>query len=307
MKIKLFLFISTFVFHFLSSQEVTEKNLLIKNDSIELPGTLTYTKNSKNLVIWVHGSGNVDRNGNQVGANVKANYIKQFRDEINKNEIAFYSYDKRTANPKNAAFLEGVLLDDFVNDVKKVIAHFKKENTFSKITLIGHSQGSLIAMLASEKVTKYISLAGPGESIDKSITKQVTAQSAELGKTTEDHFKELKDTGDVKEVNPFLVSIFAKQNLPFIRNWMSYNPLEEIEKVKIPVLIINGTRDLQVKVTDANALKAAKKNAQLVIIENMNHVIKVIEKEEDNLKSYFSPDFKVSSELVKVITKFVNE
>lgn len=307
MKIKLFLFISTFVAHFLIGQEVKEKDILINNDLIELPGTLSYTETSKKLVIWVHGSGNVDRNGNQVGANVKANYIKQFRDEINKNDIAFYSYDKRTANPKNAAHLEGILLDDFVSDVEKVIEHFKKESAFSEIILIGHSQGSLIAMLASNNATKYISLAGPGESIDKTIIKQVTAQSAELGKTTEDHFKELKDTGDVKEVNPFLVTIFAKQNLAFIRNWMSYDPLKEIAKIKIPILIINGSKDLQVKVADANALKTANNNAQIVIIENMNHVIKNIKKDEDNMNSYYSPDFKVSSELVKTITKFVNE
>ncbi|MFY0629248.1 MAG: alpha/beta hydrolase [Flavobacteriaceae bacterium] len=307
MKTKLFLFITTLVVHYIFGQEVSQKDILIKNDNIELPGTLSYTNNSQKLIIWVHGSGNVDRNGNQTGVNVNANYIKQFRDEMNKNDIAFFSYDKRTANPKNAVHLKGIVLDDFVNDVKKAIEHFKKENTFKEIILIGHSQGSLVAMLASKGISKYISLSGPGESIDKTIIKQVTGQSADLGKTTENHFKELKETGDIKEINPMLISIFAKQNLAFIRNWMSYNPLEEIAKIKIPILIINGAKDLQVKVSDAETLGAANKNAQLVIIKNMNHVIKNIEKDEDNMKSYYSPDYMISQELIKTITKFVNE
>ena len=307
MKIKLFLFIASLIVYYTIGQEVFEKDILIKNGNIELPGTLSYTDTSKKLVIWIHGSGNVDRNGNQAGVNIKANYIKQFRGEMNKNNIAFFSYDKRTSNPKNAAYLEGIVLDDFVNDAKKAIEYFKKEKTFKEIILIGHSQGSLVAMLASKGVSKYVSLAGPGESIDKTIIKQVTGQSANLGKTTADHFKELKETGTIKEVNPMLISIFAKQNLAFFRNWMSYDSLKEIAKIKIPVLIINGTKDLQVKVSDANALSAANKKAQLAIIENMNHVLKSIEKDEDNMKSYCSPDYTISSELVKTITKFVNE
>ena len=79
----------------LVSAQITNEEILIKNDTIELPGTLSYSKKNSPLLIWIHGSGNVDRNGNQ-GTMVKANYIQQFRESINKNEIAFFSYDKRT-------------------------------------------------------------------------------------------------------------------------------------------------------------------------------------------------------------------
>ena len=292
---------------FVSHAQIESEDFIVKNENIELPGTLSFSDNSQELVIWVHGSGAVDRNGNQTAANVKANYVKQLRDGLNKKDIAFFSYDKRTSNPKNAAFLKGVILDDFVSDVKKVIEHLKQEYKFKSITLIGHSQGSLVAMLASEDVDKYISLAGPSESIDVTITRQVTGQSAEFGQMTADYFKELKETGDVKEVNPNLLSIFAKPNFPFLRNWMSYNPVDEIKKVNIPTLIINGTKDIQVRVDDANALNAGNKDARLVIIENMNHVLKIIENDADNLPSYYSPDFTLSAELVKTITEFVKK
>jgi pimeloyl-ACP methyl ester carboxylesterase len=289
----------------LFQDQIQSKEILIKNGDIELPGSLTYTKSSKNLVIWIHGSGDVDRNGNQASANVKANYIKQLRDSLNKKNIAFFSYDKRTSNPKNKALLQGILFDDLVADAKLVIAHFKDSKQFKEITLIGHSQGSLVAMLASEGVDKYVSLAGPSERIDITIVKQITAQSPELGKAAEGYFKELTETGDIKEVNPFLMSIFAKPNLPFIRNWIQYDPVKEIGNIKIPTLIINGTKDIQVKVEDAKALKGGNAEAQMEIIDNMNHVLKTIEKDTDNMPSYFSPDYQLSKELIRTITEFI--
>ena len=306
MKIK-FLYIFIFIgFITYSQSKITSEEILIKNDAIELPGTLSFTSTNTPLVIWVHGSGNVDRNGNQ-GAVVKANYIQQFRDEINKKGVAFYSFDKRTSNAKNFKFLKGITLNDFVSDVQKTINHFKNDNRFSEIILIGHSQGSLIAMLASKNVQKYISLAGPGESIDKTMVKQVTAQNALLGEATAAHFKELKETGAIKEVNPLLISIFSKPNLPFFKSWASYDPTEEIKKLRIPVLIINGTKDLQVKVEDANALHKANPSSELVIIENMNHVLKNIEVDADNMKSYYSADFQLSKKLLTSIIAFIKK
>lgn len=287
--------------------QVTSEEITINNQAIQLPGTLTYTSEKTPLIIWIHGSGPVDRNGNQLAQNVKANYIKQFRDALNKENIAFFSYDKRTANPKNAAFLKDTQIKDFAFDAEEVINHFKNNKRFSEIILVGHSQGSLVAMLASEKADKYISIAGAGESVDKTIVKQVTAQSAEFGEIAEAHFKELKETGTVKNVNPNLLSIFAKPNQPFWNSWMQLDPTKKIKNIKIPVLIINGNKDLQVKIEDANNLKAAKPNAELVIIENMNHVLKDIQKDEDNLKSYYSADFPISEKLIKTIVQFVKK
>ena len=165
---------------FSSLAQVQSEDITINNDEIELPGTLTYPSSKAPLLIWIHGSGGVNRDGNQ------PQYIKQFRDTIIKNNIAFFSYDKRTANPKNATVLKekGVLILDFVNDAKAVINHFKDDKRFNEIILIGHSQGSLIAMLASQNVDKYISLAGAGETIDKTLIRQITSQSPVFGELT---------------------------------------------------------------------------------------------------------------------------
>lgn len=295
----LFIYILTIAFSF---SQVTTEEVLVKNDGIQLPGTLSFTKEKTPLIIWIHGSGGVDRNGNQ------PQYIKQFREAVNKQNIAFFSYDKRTANKNNIIFLkQGVLFNDFVLDAKKVVNHFKNDKRFTKIILVGHSQGSLVAMLALKDVEKYISIAGTGETIDKTLIKQVTKQNEYFGKLTEKYLKELKETGQIKNIDLNLRSLFALQNQPFLSSWIALNPLKEIKKVKIPTLIINGNKDLQVQVTDAENLKKSKPNASLVIIDNMNHVLKDIQKEKDNIKSYYSADFPLSEKLIETVVSFVKK
>ncbi len=300
--IKIISYILITVFSITASlAQIKSEEIVINNMAIQLPGTLSYSSEKSPLIVWVHGSGGVDRNGNQ------PKYIKQFRDEINKNEIAFFSYDKRTANKKNISFIkeDGIYINDFVSDAKEVVNYFKDDERFSEIILAGHSQGSLIAMLALDNVDKYISIAGAGETIDKTLIRQLTKQSAELGKTAISHFKELKETEEIKVVDPNLITIFAKQNQPFWLSWIEIDPTKEIQNVKIPSLIINGDKDLQVLIKDAENLKKVKPDAEYVIIKNMNHILKDIQKDQDNIISYSNPDFRISKELIKVITNFI--
>lgn len=292
--VSLFIFSTVACFAQLKTEEIN-----LNNGVIQLPGTLSFTAENAPLLIWVHGSGGVDRDGNP------SKYIHQFRAAVNKENLAFFSYDKRTANPKNAAFLKDVLIEDFVSDLEEVIAYFKKDERFSSIILVGHSQGSLLAMMASKNVDKYISVAGAGETIDKTLIRQISNQSEEFGKITEGHLKELMETGTIKEVNPNLMSIFAPQNHFFLRSWIALNPVEEIKKVTIPTLIIQGDKDIQVLLSDAENLSKAKPEADFVIVKNMNHVLKIIEKDEDNLKSYMSDSFPISEEFIKTVTDFV--
>jgi|TARA_B110000908_G_scaffold34880_1_gene41797 pimeloyl-ACP methyl ester carboxylesterase len=282
--------------------QITTEEITIQNQAIQLPGTLTYSSEKSPLIIWVHGSGGVDRDGNQ------PQYIKQFRNAVNKKNIAFFSYDKRTANPQNSAFLkDGVFFNDFVFDVEEVVNRFKNDTRFSSITLAGHSQGSLIAMMALKNVNKYISIAGAGETIDKILIKQLNAQSPEYGKIAKAHFKELKETGGIREVNPNLMAIFAKPNQEFWSSWVAIDPITEIKKVTIPTLIVNGDKDIQVGIENASNLKTAKPNATFVIIQNMNHILKDIQKEEDNIKSYSAPAFPVSKKLIETIVSFIKK
>jgi hypothetical protein len=281
------------------------------NDSIRLPGTLTYNAdaNQQPLVIFVVGSGNPDRNGNQIQFGVKADYIKQLAEEMSSNDIAFFRYDKRNVTKENIPMLlKSFVFQDLVDDVTAVINHFKEDQRFSSITLIGHSQGSLVAMLAAnEHIDKYVSLAGAGEPVGNTIVKQYAAQDAALSEIARQHIDELNSTGTIKEVNPSLAILFQPLNYAFLKDYLVIDPTEKIKNLSIPVLIINGNKDLQVKEEDAKNLHLAKPDSKMILIDKMNHVLKTIEKDEDNISSYYSPDFQLSKELVEVITGFIKK
>lgn len=295
-----------------SQNGVLSEDILITNDSILLPGTLTYHANLKKqpLVIFVHGSGNVDRNGNQAGVNMNASYIQQLSDSLVSKNIAFYRYDKRSSTASNIPFMmKDLHFEAFIEDVNLAIDHFKMDKRFSSIVLIGHSQGALVAMMANlDAVDKYISIAGPSTSIDRTLIDQVRARNGDsLANIVSSHVKELKATGGIAEVDPNLMSIFNKPTQPFMASWMTYDPSEEIKKLRIPILILNGDKDLQVAVADAEALHKAQPNSKLIIIKNMNHVLKTIVDDYDNFISYSKPDFPLSSQLVAAISMFIKD
>ena len=103
-----------------------------------------------------------------------------------------------------------------------------------------------------------------------------------------------------------LAGLFAKQNHQFLSSYFTADPTIEIQKLHIPVLIVNGTKDIQVEVRDAQLLSEAKKDAKLIIIENMNHVLKDIKDDSDNLKSYYSSDYSLSEHLLEELILFIN-
>ena len=253
----------------------------------------------------MHGSGNVDRNGNQ-GFFVQANYIQMMADSLNANGIAVYRYDKRTANPKNQAHLGGTLLRDFAMDVQVAIARFKDDPTFGSIFLIGHSQGSLVAMLAiNDHVDGLISLAGAGKSIDQIMVEQVGRQDSTLGVRTQEHLTELMATDTIQKITVNLIQLFAPQNQRFIKNWAGYRPTDLIAALQLPILLLHGSMDGQVTMEEALALQRAQPNAQFKAIPNMNHVLKHLNDQQDDLKSYRDGHLGLSEMVIKEIVAFI--
>jgi len=291
------------------AQDVIAQDLII-SDYVE--GTLlTPNSKAKALAIIIPGSGPTDRDGNQNF--LKSNSLKFLAQDIANSGIATFRYDKRAltmlkkgANEKQ---IKKVRFDDFVTDAKKVVSYFNSRKRYDKIYIIGHSQGSLVGMLAAtENVDGFISLAGPGKTIDKIILEQIGKMGAnDLVESAQKTFEIMK-TGKVdKNFNPGLANIFNLDVQPFIMNWISYSPTEEITKLSIPTLIINGTNDIQVSTTEADLLKKAKKDARLIIIENMNHVLKTVASKDtqENTKTYNMPLLKNTPELAEKIIAFI--
>ena len=91
-------------------------------------------------------------------------------------------------------------------------------------------------------------------------------------------------------------------------SWFHYDPQIEIKKLNIPVLIIQGTNDIQVSEEDAGLLAKSNTHAQLVLIKNMNHVLKIVGADKDeNIASYNDPLLPISNELTNSIVVFIKK
>ena len=260
-----------------------------------------------NLVILIAGSGPTDKDGNQKG--LTNNSLKYVSEALAKNDIAVFSYDKRIiAQMKSKTVNEAALtFDDFITDATSVLLFFKNKKKYNKIIIAGHSEGSLIGMIAAnEKADAFISLAGAGRTIDAVLVDQITKQAPFLKEETQKNLDILKSGKTFELKNPMLASIFRESIQSYMISWIQYNPQIEIAKLQMPVLIVNGTKDLQVAVSEAELLKKAKPEAELVLIENMNHIFKVINGDDaENMKSYSNPDIPIATKLTSTITTFV--
>jgi esterase/lipase len=92
-----------------------------------------------------------------------------------------------------------------------------------------------------------------------------------------------------------------------MKSWLPLDPQKMVANLRCPVLILQGTKDLQIKEIDAQNLHKANITSKLVVINNMNHVMKMVTSDErsENVKAYSDPQLPVSQELVKAIANFI--
>jgi pimeloyl-ACP methyl ester carboxylesterase len=281
----------------------------------ELKGTLLLPKKKKRnipVVLLIAGSGPTDRDGNQMGG--KNNALKYLAEALQKNNIATLRVDKRgVAGSASAAIpVEDLRFEKLVEDTKGWIDLLAKEKRFNKIIVAGHSQGALVTLLSAidnKKVGAYISIAGPGRSIDALIEEQMSRQPDAIKEAVQPILEKLRQGETVDEVPPMLASLFGKQIQPYMLSWMQYDPAKEIKKLAIPALIVQGTSDIQVKEIDAKILAEAYPSAQKTIITNMNHVLKEMESMDmvTQMKTYTNPDLPLHKEMGQTVIDFVQK
>jgi len=313
MKPKLLILIFLFITHIISSQEndFQENEIDIPTNTEIIYGTLLTPNSVKKppLVILIPGSGPTDRDGNN--AVMKNNSLKYLAESLSKQKIATYRFDKSvlTFTKKDTLKIKALTFNTFINEATSVIKYFKKSKKYSKIIIAGHSQGSLVGMVASQNnADAFISLEGAGRPIDEILIEQIAKQAPYLKEETIRVLKELKQRKLVTDFNPMLISLFNQQVQPFLISWIQYNPQVEIKKLTIPILIIQGTKDIQVSIKDAELLHNANTTSKLQLIENMNHIFKEINGGvNENLQSYSNPKLPITPILTTTILNFINQ
>ncbi|RCH54340.1 hypothetical protein DJ568_13705 [Mucilaginibacter hurinus] len=296
---------------------LTETAYNLKTLSGNLSGSLVTPKNAGGkvpVVLIIPGSGPIDRNGNsdKLGKDtLKANTYALLANELGKKGIATLRYDKRGIGQSASSTKEAeTRLDDMVEDALGIINDLNERNEFSKVIVLGHSEGSLVGIIAARDaaVNALISVAGAGESADKIMTEQMKKQPSYVFEGFNRVLDSMKRGKMTPNVDPSLYRFVRPSIQLYLMSWFRFDPAKEIKKLKIPMLLIQGTTDLQTSVTQAEKLKKAKSDAQLLIIPNMNHVLKEAPADtKHNLATYSNPNLPLKPELVNGIADFVNK
>jgi fermentation-respiration switch protein FrsA (DUF1100 family) len=112
---------------------------------------------------------------------------------------------------------------------------------------------------------------------------------------------------DTAGMHPALLPLFAPQVQGFLISLFSYDPAALVAKLRLPVLILQGERDLQVSVGDAKRLAAADPAAKLVLLPDVNHVLKTVASDERNVNfaTYADPSLPLAPGIVDAIAGFL--
>lgn len=265
----------------------------------------------KPVVLIIAGSGPTDRNGNNPLAG-QNNSLKLLAEGLAGRGIASIRYDKRGIGESSAAGPEEVNLrfDTYVEDAALWIQQLQEDSRFSSVTVIGHSEGSLIGMLAIQKAgaDAFVSIAGPAQNASQVLRDQLRPRLPDaLWQQSEQILTALEQGNTVTSVPPELNMLYRSSVQPYLISWFRYTPAQEITRLTVPVLIVQGTTDIQVPVSEAQALKMAQPDAELRIIEGMNHVLKAVplDPEQQNA-SYSDPTLPIVPELVEGISQFIH-
>ncbi|MCH9656958.1 MAG: lysophospholipase [Planctomycetes bacterium] len=290
----------------------SEKIVTLKTETRTLEGTLLTpeTKDKIPVALIIAGSGPTDRDGNN--PLMQNNSLKMLASELFKNGIATLRYDKRGIGQSKMTNLNESELrfDNYIQDAKEWLDFLKRNQKFNQIIVIGHSEGSLIGMIASHQkdVDKFISIAGSGQPADQIIREQLKAQPTIISEQSTPILDKLSHGETVKDVPPLLQSLFRPSVQPYLISWFQYDPQEELAKFKKPILILQGTTDIQVSVKDAEILAKANQRAQKIIINDMNHIMKKSELDrQKNLLTYSQPDLPIKTELIKATVDFIKQ
>ncbi len=307
--------ILTVLFFLLTIYRVQAKEVSIVVNGYKISGTLEIPESGKpvDVVLVIAGSGPTDRDGNSILLPGKNNSLKMLADTLYENGIASLRYDKRGIGSNEKVNESDLTFDMYINDAVEWIKFLRKDKRFSKIIIAGHSEGSLIGMIAARlgNADMFISLCGAGQPAFALIEEQLINNKLpqQLLNDCRSVMDSLRQGVTVKNVDPALAMLFRQSVQPYLISWFRYDPVKELAKLSIPVLIVEGTTDIQVSVKDAELLAGADKNSKLVIIENMNHILKEVPALDriKNIQSYSEPDLALSKKLCESIVEFIKQ
>lgn len=296
-----------------ASAQTGEEAIALDTPSGPIAGTLQLpaAAGKPRVALIIGGSGPTDRDGNTPLIPGRNDSLKLLAVALAEEGIATVRYDKRgiAASQASGPPEAEMRFETYVEDAAAWVGKLKADPRFGSVDVIGHSEGSLVGMLAAQQAgaTAFVSIAGLADGAPTVMRKQLAGKlPPDLEKESERILAALEGGATVDQVPPALAGLYRPAVQPYLISWFKYVPAQRIASLTMPVLIVQGNTDMQVEVAQANALHRAKPDATLSIIPGMNHVFKHVRADAAlQAAAYSDPSLPVSPLLVKAVANFL--
>ncbi|HXQ09550.1 MAG TPA: alpha/beta fold hydrolase [Caulobacteraceae bacterium] len=266
------------------------------------------------VVLIVPGSGPTDRDGDDP-LGVKAAPYRLLAEALAVDDIASARIDKRGmfASAPAVKSPDQVTIGDYASDVHAWIASLKATTGAPCIWVLGHSEGALVAEAAAQRpegICGIILVSGMGRRFGDVIAEQLKDNPANAPILPEALAALAKlEAGqhvDAASMNPALLPLFRPSVQDYLVDLMAQDPVKLLAAYAGPVLVMQGTTDLQVSVEDAQMLAHARPGVELVLLQGVNHVLKVAPADRTaNIATYADPSLPLAPGVADAVAAFV--
>ncbi len=293
-----------------------ESSIEAPGPAASLKGTILTPEGGRGPVILIiPGSGPTDRDGNSPAGVLAAPY-RLLAEGLGAHGVTSVRIDKRGMFGSSAAIADAnaVSIPDYVADVQAWTRVIRERTKTPCVWLLGHSEGGLVAMAAAKNpdVCGLLLVAAPGRPMGEIIREQLKANPANAPLLSQalpaiDALEAGKHV-DTAAMHPALLRLFRPEVQGFLISAFSYDPPKLLAGYGKPVLILQGLRDLQVREADARALKLADPKATLVLLPDVNHVLKSVTSDDvsANIASYSNSSLPLAPGVVPAISDFLD-
>ena len=259
----------------------------------------------------IAGSGPTDRNGNNP-LGISASSYRLLAEGLADEGVATVRTDKRgVGESAYPGMIEADLrFTDYADDTRAWAAETARLTGQPCAWLIGHSEGAMVALVAAaggdEAVCGLVLLAGAGRPVGAVLREQLANVPEPLRGQAVAILAELEAGRPVTDVPPQLAALFRPSVQPYLISWLPLDPAAMVAAYQGPVMIGQGTTDIQVGLTDANALAAARPDARLTIWQGVNHLLKIAPADRAaNIATYSDPTLALAPGVVGDVAGFI--
>ena len=278
----------------------------------QLHGTLLKAASGTPAILIIAGSGPIDRNGNGP-AGLHTDAYRMLAEGLAAKGISSLRYDKRgIAESRNAMVSEADLrIETYAEDASTMAAELRRQTAAKCVWVLGHSEGALLAEMMAQRADGLCGLvlvSGVGRKAADLLREQLQTalppgmQPAALAAVAE------LDAGRTVPNPPPPPGLFRASVQPYLISWLRQDPQGLLAKIHLPVLILQGDTDIQVPVSDAKLLAAAKPDAKLMVLPGVNHILKNAPADRGaNAATYTDASLPLAPGVVDAIADFVHE